>query len=447
MKQNFTTGSVWKSIAVFSLPYFFSYFLQMLYGLADLYIIGQFHGASSITAVSVGSQLMHMITVILVGLAMGTTVLISQAVGSGATKEISGIIGNTIGLFLFTALGMAALLLLCTDDIVALLSTPTPSVPETARYLRICFAGIPFITAYNVISAIFRGMGDSRRPMYFIAVACLLNIALDYLFIGCFGLRAEGAALATVISQSCSVLTALGYLASSKGSVRLKARDFSLRRSTLRRLLQIGVPVALQDGLIQISFMVITVIVNQRGVYAAAGVGIVEKIISILFLVPSTMMSTVSALAAQNNGAGRHGRARQTLGYAIAISVCSGILFTSLCLASPKAVIGLFTEDAAIRTMGARYLQSYVFDCIIAGIHFCFSGYFCAYGKSYLSFLHNILAIVLMRIPGAYLFSLWFPEDLLPMGMAAPLGSAISSLLCIIMYARMQKSIPSENTF
>jgi putative MATE family efflux protein len=275
--------------------------------------------------------------------------------------------------------------------------------------------------------------------MYFIAVACVINIALDYILIGCLGFQAEGAALATVISQSCSVLFALGYLHFSKEKLQISGLALKPDPALLKKLLQIGLPVAVQDGLIQVSFMVITVIVNQRGVYAAAGVGIVEKIISVLFLVPSTMMSTVSALAAQNYGAGLHERARKTMGYAILICICSGVFFTIICECAPAAIVGIFTHDAITCTMGARYLQSYVFDCIIAGIHFCFSGYFCAYNKSYLSFIHNMIAILVMRIPGAYLLSLWFPDDLFPMGMAAPIGSAISAVICVLMYLGMQK--------
>lgn len=439
MERNYTTGSVFKNIIAFSIPYLISYFLQILYGLADLFIIGQFRGAAAITAVSIGSQLMHMITVILVGLAMGTTVLISQAVGSRTMEKVSRIIGNTLGLFAVVALGMAVLLLAATPGIVQILSTPAEAVEQTTWYLRICFAGIPFITAYNVISSIFRGMGDTTRPMYFVTIACIINILLDYLLIGRLGFSAEGAALATVISQSCSVLFALGYLHFSADKVRLQKEDFRPDGKLLQKLLQIGLPVAVQDGLIQVSFMVITVIVNQRGVYAAAGVGIVEKIISVLFLVPSTMMSSVSALAAQNNGAGQHARASKTLWYGILICLGCGTVFTVICELAPEAIVGLFTRDAITYQMGARYLRSYVFDCIIAGIHFCFSGYFCAYDKSYLSFLHNIIAILVMRIPGAYLLSLWYPEDLLPMGMAAPLGSAISALICIGMYGWMQK--------
>ena len=184
MEKNLTSGSVFKNMMLFSLPYLLSYFLQTLYGMADLFIIGQFEGVASTTAVSVGSQVMHMLTVILVGLAMGTTVAVGQAVGAGDRKKASLSIGNTVTLFLGVSVALTAVLLLCVRPIVGIISTPEEAVEGTVRYLTICFIGIPFITAYNIISSIFRGLGDSRSPMYFIAIACVANIVLDYVFMG-----------------------------------------------------------------------------------------------------------------------------------------------------------------------------------------------------------------------------------------------------------------------
>lgn len=208
MERNLTTGNVWKNIAYFSLPYLLSYFLQTLYGMADLFIIGQFEGVSSTTAVSVGSQVMHMITVMIVGLAMGTTVTIGQAVGAEDKKKISQTIGNTAVLFLTASVVLMALLLGLVKPIVSIMSTPEQAVSGTIAYLTVCFIGIPCITAYNIISSIFRGLGDSKSPMYFIAIACAANIVLDYVFIGALHLGAVGAALGTTLSQGLSVIIA-----------------------------------------------------------------------------------------------------------------------------------------------------------------------------------------------------------------------------------------------
>ena len=209
MEKNLTTGSVLKTVLYFSLPYLLSYFLQTLYGMADLFIIGQFNSVDSITAVSIGSQVMHMLTVMIIGLAMGATIMIGQATGAGKREQASLAIGNTITLFMALSAILTVGLLFAVKPIVTIMSTPAEAVSGTITYLTICFIGIPFITAYNIISSIFRGMGDSQSPMYFIAVACAANIALDYLFIGGLGLGAAGAALGTTLSQTISVIVSL----------------------------------------------------------------------------------------------------------------------------------------------------------------------------------------------------------------------------------------------
>ena len=436
LEKNLTNGSVLKNIAYFSLPYLLSYFLQTLYGLADLFIIGQFEGVASTTAVSIGSQVMHMLTVMIVGLAMGSTVCIGQAVGAGDKKHASAAIGNTVTLFMLLSVVITALLLALVRPIVSVMSTPAEAADGTRAYLTICFIGIPFITAYNIISSIFRGLGDSKSPMIFIAVACAANIALDYIFIGAMGLGPAGAALGTTLSQAISVVFSLVVILRRKSGISLERRDLHPQRDTMGRLLRIGVPVAAQDGLIQI---VITVIANRRGLDAAAAVGIVEKIISFVFLVPSSMLSTVSALCAQNIGAGKQARAEQTLRYAIIIAVSFGIIIALLTQFISEQAVGLFTPDTVVIMLGGQYLRGYIWDALFAGIHFCFSGYFCACGRSEISFIHNISAIALVRIPGVYLTSKLFPDTLFPMGLATAAGSLLSVIICVIAFALLKK--------
>ena len=376
MERDLTSGSVFQNVIYFSLPYFLSYFLQTLYGMADLFIVGQFDGVASTTAVSIGSQVMHMLTVMIVGLAMGATVSIGQSIGAGDKKRASVFVGNTV----------------------------------------------------------IRGLGDSKSPMYFIAVACAVNIILDYLFIGFFHLGASGAALGTTLSQACSVLFALIAIKRKQTGLSLSGDCFRPQKKPLGKILNIGIPVALQDGFIQIAFIIITIIANRRGLNAAAAVGIVEKIISFLFLIPSSMLSTVSALAAQNIGAGKYDRAKQTLRYAMMIAIGFGLVVSILIQFIAAPVVGLFTADAAVILLGAQYIRGYIWDCIFAGVHFSFSGYFCACGKSGISFLHNLIAILCVRIPGVYLTSKIFPHTLFPMGLATATGSLLSVIICIIAY-------------
>ena len=443
MTKNLTQGSILNNIVLFSLPYLLSYFLQTLYGMADLFLAGQFNGAAVISAVSIGSQVMHMLTVIVVGLAMGGTVLIGQSVGARNTKRTSKVTGNTITLFLiFSALVTIILLATC-REIVRLVSTPPESVEQTVAYLRVCFFGIPFIVAYNVIASIYRGMGDSKSPMIFVIIACTLNIILDYIFMGMFGMKAEGAAIATVIAQAVSVIISLIAIVKTE-SIKLTKNDFKIDHAVMGAILKIGLPVACQDGFIQISFIVITIIANRRGVNVAAAVGIVEKIICFLFLITSSMLSSISAISAQNIGAEYHDRARHTLYAGTTIAVGIGAVFALAFQFISQPVIRLFTRDEIVVTLGTQYLKSYVIDCVLAAIHFCFSGYFTAMGKSIISFIHNSISIVLIRIPGAYLASKLWPETLYPMGLAAPMGSLLSAFICAGAYLWIVRSRKSS---
>lgn len=445
MEKNLTTGSVFKNLVFFSLPYLLSYFLQSLYGTADLFIIGQFNSTDSITGVSIGSQVMHMITVMIVGLAMGATVTIGRSVGAQDSKAASRYIGNTVSLFLIGSVALTAVLILLVKPIVSVMSTPVEAVDSTTAYLTICFIGIPFITAYNIISSIFRGLGDSKSPMYFIAIACVCNIALDCLFIGALGMGAAGAALGTTLSQTVSVIVALAVMRKSKTGIKLTKDDFKFRRSVIGNILRIGFPISLQDGFIQISFIVITIIANRRGLNDAAAVGIVERIIGFLFLLPSSMLSAVSALGAQNMGAGKPKRAKLTLRYAILIVVAVGSAVVALVELTAPQLIALFDNSPDVVRLGTQYLRSYVTDCVFAGIHFCLSGYFCAIEKSGISFLHNSISIVFARVPLAYLASKKFPDNLFPMGWAAPIGSILSVLICIAAYIIINKKEKQKN--
>ena len=429
MQRNMTRGSIAGNLFLFAGPFLVSSFLQTFYGLADLFITGQFNGTASISGVSIGSQVMHMLTVVIVGFSVGPTVMIARAVGARKENTLGSLIGNTVSLFAVFAAAVTVLL-------------------ETRRYMIICFLGIPFITAYNVASAIFRGLGDTKSPMKFVAAAGIINVGLDILLIGPAGMGAAGAALATVLSQAVSDILAINSLRRISSAVPDR-KDFGFRKETLSEILRIGVPVAMQEGFIQISFLVITAIANSRGVEVSAAVGVVEKVISFLFLVPSAMMSTVSAVAAQNAGAGRHDRSRQALFYSILFCCIYGACVFTLCQLISEQIVSLFIHsDPLAVALGGQYLRSYSLDTLFAGIQFCFSGFFSAYGKAFYSFVHNIISILAVRIPGAYLASLYYPDTLYPMGLAAPMGSLLSSVICVIFYLHGRKYwhfSPDEN--
>lgn len=439
MNQKSIAGGVFKTLVSFSVPYFLSCFMQILYGMADLFIIGQFGDVSGTAAVSAGSQVMHMLTVMIVGLAMGSTVLIGKASGAGEKERTSLAVGNTVSLFLVLSLMITAVLLFLVNPIVSVMSTPSDAVQGTTEYLTICFLGIPFITAYNIVCSVFRGMGDSKRPMYFVAAACFTNIALDYLFIGALHMDAAGAALATVISQAVSVIISIVVIKLNKTGISPVRSDFYPQKTVIKEILKVGVPISLQDGFIQVSFLIITVFANMRGLNDAAAVGIVEKIICILFLVPSSMLSAVSAMSAQYIGAKKNNYARLTFWYAIIITVLFGIISAVIMQFYAQTAVGIFTGDATVIKMGGQYLKSYVWDCVLAGIHFCFSGYFCACGLSGISFLHNFISIIVARIPLSYIGARYFRNTLFPMGLAPVIGSCLSVIICTAVYACMRK--------
>lgn len=432
-QYNLSKGNLLHNMIWFSLPYLMGYFLQTLYGLADLLIAGQFNGADVISAVSIGSQVMHMVTVMLVGIAMGSTVMIGQFVGAEDERKISKAIGNTITLFTMIAVAVTLALHICIYPIVRLLSTPAEAVSGTVAYLQVCFTGIPFIIAYNVLSSIFRGMGDSKSPLVFISIACFVNIVLDVIFMGPMHMGAAGAAYGTVLAQAVSVIIA-SFSIVRKRLFTVKKSDLRPEGAILQKILGVGVPIACQDGFIQISFMVITVIANQRGVDISAAVGIVEKTISFLFLVPSSMLSTVSTIAAQSVGAGDMVRARKTLRYGVYISFGVGMFFAVLFQFISAPVFSLFTKDPVVREYAVQYMRTYVIDCAIAGIHFPFSGFFSACNASVLGFVHNLCSVILVRVPGTWLATKLYPETLYAMGLAAPAGSLLSALICAALY-------------
>ena len=375
-----------------------------------------------------------MLTVIIVGFAMGATVRIARCVGAKDERSAARTVGASVAFFILFAVVLTAVLLLMTNAITSVMLTPREAVGQTRLYLAICFAGVPFITAYNVISSIFRGAGDSRRPMYFVAVACVVNIVLDFIFIGGLGLGASGAALGTVCGQAVSVLFALGMLKRCSLGFQVTRQDIRVDKEVISQMLKVGTPIACQDGLIQVAFIVITVIANSRGLIASAAVGIVEKLIGFMFLVPSAFLSAISAITAQNMGARRADRARASLRYGLIITVCWGMICAIYNQFLPQTLVGLFSKDGAVVAAGCAYMRSYAFDTVFAAVHFCFSGYFCGDQKAGISFIHNITAIVLVRIPGAYLASVYYPDSLYPMGWAAPLGSLLSGIICIGFY-------------
>ena len=441
MTHDLTKGSIIKTMIWFSIPYLISVFLQTFYGLADLFIVGQFNHEDVITAVSMGSQIMHVIILVIAGLSVGTTVTIGRSLGEGNKEKIPVYIGNSTILLVVTALVLTPILILLTDPILTVMQTPLEAYQPSRDYIMICFAGMPFVAIYNLISSIFRGLGDTKSPMIFVAISGVVNIGLDYVFVGPMQMHAAGAALATVISQALSVVISLVFLIRNNKELGVKRASFRFDRDIFGQLLHIGTPLAVQEMLVEISFLFITAIANSRGVLVAAAVGVTEKSMSFLFLVPIALQATIAPMVAQNAGAQLHDRGRKILKYGVIFVLIYGLIIGVMIQFTASGMIGLFTSSEEVIRLGTQYFRVYAFDTAIASIHFCISGYFNAYEKSIYVFVHNMISTFGVRVPAAYLASIWFPETLYQMGLAAPLGSIASVIICSIMYFKISKSI------
>lgn len=425
-----TTGSVPKVLLQFAVPYLLANLLQALYGGADLFVVGMYDDAASVAGVAIGSQVMQTVTGIILGLTTGVTVLIGIATGARNERDLASIMGSSIWLFAGLGLLLTVCMTVFHNTIALLMHTSVEAMRDTRHYLLICALGIPFIIGYNVVCGILRGLGDSRTPLYFVALACAINVLLDFLLVGGFHLRAMGAAIATVASQGISFATALGFLYRRGFHFPFSRRDIRLNPQHAKRILLLGAPIALQDALVNVSFLIITVIVNQMGVIASAALGVVEKIIVFAMLPPMAISSAVAAMTAQNYGAGLTERMRRCLWSGIGMALVFGV---SVCLYSqfwPETLTGIFTRDADVIAMGVTYLHGYSIDCVIVSFVFCINSYFSGQGNSWFPMIHSLIATFLFRIPLSWAFSHIDPTSLLWMGFAPPLSTMVSLLIC-----------------
>lgn len=436
--NNFLTGPILSPLLRFAFPLMLSLLLQAFYGGVDLAVVGQFSPTESVSAVATGSQLMHVITSLITGLTMGVTVLLGKAIGAGDHDHAGQVVVGQIKLFSIVAVVLTFVMLLFTPQIAVFLNVPEAAFDETLRYIRICSAGIIFITAYNGISGIFRGIGNSRTPFLFVFIACLVNVVLDLLFVGVFGMNASGAALATIIAQAVSVVFSLFYLRSHR--LPFSIRGHSLRNNRdIRKILQVGAPIALQDFLSNMSFLIITAIINTLGVVASAGVGISEKLFVFLSIVPMSFMSALSSFVAQNMGAGNLQRARRSLFLAQRISFLFGALMFSLTFFFGRKLAILFTTDPEVITAAALYMRGSSFEYLMIAITFCFLGYF--NGREHTTFVmaQGLLTSFLLRIPLSYFLSRLPDTGMLQISLAVPASALCNLTLCLIYFVWLQR--------
>lgn len=432
MKElDLTKGSVPKVLMQFAMPYLLANVLQALYGGADLFVVGRFDDAASVAGVAIGSQVMQTVTGIILGLTAGITVLIGIATGARDEKKAAATIGSAVWLFAIIGAVLTLLMTVWHDTIATAMHTPPEAMTDTRHYLLICSLGIPFIIGYNVVFGIMRGLGDSRSPLYFVALACVINIVLDFVLVGGCHMRAAGAATATIASQGISFAAALWYLHRKGFRFPFTRRDIRLNGILSKRIIKLGTPIALQDALINISFLIITVIVNRMGVTASAALGVVEKLIVFAMLPPVAISSAVAAMTAQNYGAGLTDRMKRCLKSGIGMALVFGTAFCIYSQFLPETLMGIFTNDAPVIELGAEYLHGYSIDCIIVSFVFCINSYFSGQGNSLFPMVHSLIATFLFRIPLSWIFSHIAPTSLFPMGFAPPLATMVSLAICL----------------
>lgn len=429
-EYSFTNGSLLRSMLYFSLPLMLGICLQNLYGAVDLWVVSKFATRADVSAVTIGSQLMNMVTQLIIGFATGVTVLIGQAFGAKDQKTLSRATGSGIVLFGIGSIVVTLVYVFLHGQMTLWMQTPTQAIVPTKQYLLFCAMGIPFIVGYNLVTSILTGLGDAKTPFLFVAVACGINIVLDITLVRYFHLGAMGAAIATTGAQIGSFLFALCFLYKRGLGFPFSKKDIHADKTQAKRIVRIGAPVAIQNVLVSASFLFVTAVINQFGLAASAAVGITEKIIIFLFVIPSAFGTTVGTASAQNFGAGEEGRAWKSLwtGICIALVPCVAILI--FCQFGGQAIAGLLSDDKEVIALAAEYLRSYTADIVVVSFVFPLNGYFNSWGKSWFSMLHSVISTFAVRVPLCYLLSHWFPKDLFMIGWAAPLSTLFSLVLC-----------------
>ena len=430
-----TEGKVSSALLRFALPFLAANILQSLYGAIDLLIIGRYCDSAAISAVSIGSQVMITLQSLIIGISTGSTVLIGQSIGEQDDEKAAHGVGSSVILFAIMAIILTPLMILAAPAILDIMHTPPEALEYAKQYLIICACGIPFILGYNAVSSLFRGIGDSKTPMIFVFISSCINLVADIILVGGFKMGAAGAALATVCSQAISFVLAFIYICR-------KALPFKFDRSYLKPvgssiffILKVGIPLAAQEVLVNMSFLIITTMVNGIGVVASASVGIVEKILGFVMMPPMAFSSAVTTMAAQNIGARKPKRALTGLKFGILYSLIFGVAITVASFISAESITGIFATEPEVITMAATYLRPYSTDCILICVIFVMNGYFNGCGKSFITFAHSMVATFGFRIPLCYLSleRCIASGTLTPMGWCMPLAS-ISSLIITGVY-------------
>ena len=429
-KSDFTQGSILKKLSFFMLPILGALVLQAAYGAVDLLVVGHFGTTSGLSAVSTGSQVLNLVTFVVTQFAMGITVLIARYLGEKHPQYIGQVIGGGAVVFALMAAALFVVLVGFARPVSVLMQAPAEAVEQTASYVRICGAGIFFIVAYNVLSAIFRGLGDSKSPLLFVLVACIVNIFGDLALVAGLHMDAAGAAIATVAAQAVSVVCAVVMLLKKQLPFKLSKSDLRLN-TQCRKFLEIGLPLALQEFLTQVSFLALCAFVNSLGLEASSGYGVACKIVNFAMLIPSSLMQSMASFVSQNVGAGNKKRAKQSMFTGIGIGLVFGCVMFALVWFKGDLLSGIFTTDAAVIANGYAYLKGFAPETIATAVLFSMVGYFNGNDKTVWVMVQGLVQTLLVRLPMAYIMSIQPNASLTMIGLAAPTSTLVGVVLNI----------------
>ena len=437
--SDFVKGKIYKPLIKFALPVLFAVLLQSLYGAVDLLVVGQFSDSANVSAVATASQIVQTITVVITDIAMGTTILLGQMIGEGKRDRAGYVVGSSIAMFIVLGLIISIAMQFLAGRAAAAMNVPEAAYSQTVAYTRICCGGAVFIVAYNVLGSIFRGIGNSRVPLIAVAIAAVFNVFGDILFVAGFHMGAAGAAYATVMSQALSVVLSFFIIKKMGLPFEFSLKMIRFDRNLIGRVVSLGIPIALQDLLVSISFLIIMAIVNSIGVVASAGVGVAERLCGFIMLVPSAFMQSMSAFVAQNYGAGRMDRAVKALRYAIATSFICGVILGYCAFFHGNVMSSVFSKDSQVIAASADYLRAYAIDCLFTAFLFCFMGFFNGIGKTKFVMIQGIAGAFGVRVPVSFAMSRIVPVSLFKIGLATPCSTVVQITACGIYMAVLKK--------
>lgn len=437
--NSLTEGNILRSLVKFALPVLFALFLQTLYGAVDLLIVGRFAETADVSGVATGSQMLMTLTTSVTALCIGVTVLVGRRIGEKEPAKAGEAIGAGIYIFAAISAFLMIVFLVLAGPAAVLMQAPSEAFSQTEAYIRICGGGAVFIVAYNLLGAVFRGLGDSRTPMITVAIACFFNILLDLVFVAVLHKGAAGAAAATVIAQGISVLISLVFIRRKDQPFEFSVKYIRFNKPVIADELKIGTPIFVQEILVGVSFIVIQAIANSIGVVESAGVGVAEKMIGFLMLVPSSYMQSMTAFVAQNMGAGKYERANRSLWISILTSLVFGMLMSAVALFAGDNIASLFSRDAAVISAAHSYLKAYAIDCMLTPFLFCFIGFFNGCEKTFFVMIQGVVCALGIRVPVAFLMSRLSNTTLFLIGLSTPCATVIQIVMCLAMYFSVKK--------